>query len=225
MAEPIGIVAQPAEMLKRRLAIERLSGLAWLPVAAPEVAAPVTRDRTLDDWAREALACRACRLAEGRHTVVFGEGHPNARLMFVGEGPGMEEDLQGRPFVGAAGELLTKIINALKLQREDVYIANTVKCRPPRNRVPLPDELAACRRFLDAQIAMIHPRAICALGRTAANVLLNTDAPVGALRSRVHRRGQVPVIVTYHPAHLLRHPESKREAWADVQRLIPFLGD
>lgn len=167
--------------------------------------------------------CRACRLCDGRHTVVFGEGNPSAPVMFIGEAPGAEEDLQGRPFVGAAGTLLTKMIHALKVTREQVYIANTVKCRPPNNRPPQPDELAACRRWLDAQIALIRPRAICALGRTAANALLNTDQPLGALRGRPQAVHGIPVIVTFHPAHLLRHPEAKRECWADLQRLFPYL--
>lgn len=203
--------------LKTRLRLEALSGIAWLPIARPYT------PRTLAEWAAAAAACRACQLCEGRHTVVFGEGSPSAPLMFVGEAPGAEEDLQGRPFVGAAGELLTKMIQALKLTREQVYIANTVKCRPPNNRVPLPEELAACRRYLDAQLALIRPRVVCALGRTAANALLGTDGPLGALRGRPHTVGGIPVIVTYHPAHLLRHPEAKRDAWADLQRLFPYL--
>ena len=200
-----------------RLRLEQLSGVGWLPTAIP------SPHRSLDGWAQKARACRACRLCEGRHHVVFGEGNPEARLLFIGEAPGMEEDLQGRPFVGAAGELLTRIIRALGFTRDDVYIANMVKCRPPQNRLPLPDELAACRRYLDAQIALIQPRAICALGRTAANALLHTEAPVGALRGTVHHVGDIPVVVTYHPAHLLRHPEAKRDTWADVQQLLPYL--
>jgi len=205
--------------LATRLRLEQLGGLAWLPVGAPAA----TTVSSLDSWAREASNCRACSLCEGRRTVVFGEGNPRAALLFIGEGPGMEEDLQGRPFVGLAGQLLTKIIQALGLTRDQVYIANMVKCRPPQNRVPLPEELAACRRFLDAQIALIQPHVICALGRTAANALLNSEAPLGALRGRDHALGSIPVVVTYHPAHLLRHPEAKREAWADVQRLLPYL--
>ena len=205
--------------LAARLRVEQLGGLSWLPVGAPTT----TTAPSLERWAREASTCRACSLCEDRRTVVFGEGNPRAALMFIGEGPGMEEDLQGRPFVGPAGQLLTKIIQALGLTRDQVYIANMVKCRPPQNRVPLPEELAACRRFLDAQIAAIQPSVICALGRTAANALLNTESPLGALRGRAHALGSIPVIVTYHPAHLLRHPEAKREAWADVQRLLPHL--
>ena len=208
--------ALSASALRTRLRLEALSGVSWLPLNRPEAGA-------LESLAREAAQCRACRLCEGRRTVVFGEGDPGARLMFVGEGPGAEEDVQGRPFVGPAGTLLTKMIQALKVTREQVYIANTVKCRPPNNRPPQPDELAACRRYLDAQLALIRPRVICALGRTAANALLNTEQPLGALRGRAHAIGKIPVIVTYHPAHLLRHPEAKRECWADLQRLFPYL--
>lgn len=206
-----------ATALQMRLKLERLSGFTWLPIVT------TSPPRNLEDWAEEARGCRACRLSEKRHRVVFGEGNSQAKLLFIGEAPGMEEDLQGRPFVGAAGELLTRILQALKLRRDEVYIANMVKCRPPQNRAPHPDELAACRRYLDAQISLISPRVICALGRTAANALLNTDLPLGALRGKRHRLGSIPVIVTYHPAHLLRHPEAKRDAWADLQQLLPYL--
>ena len=206
------------QALRTRLRLEALSGIAWLPVTRPV-------PTSLNEWAAVAAACRACRLCEGRHSVVFGEGHPNARVLFIGEAPGADEDAQGRPFVGAAGQLLTKMIQALKLTRADVYIANTVKCRPPGNRVPQPDELAACRRYLDAQIALIRPRVICTLGRTAANAVLGLEAPLGALRGGAHALGEIPVIVTFHPAHLLRHPEAKRDAWTDLQRLIPYLKD
>lgn len=205
----------PAAPLLTRLRLERWSGLTWLP-AAP--ASP-----TLADWGRRAQSCRDCRLCEGRTTVVFGEGSPQAPLLFVGEAPGAEEDRQGRPFVGAAGGLLTKMIQALGVQRADVYIANTVKCRPPQNRPPAPDELAACRPYLEAQMALIRPQVICALGRTAANALLDTEQSLSGLRGRDARFGEIPVVVTYHPAHLLRHPEAKREAWADLQRLLPYL--
>lgn len=200
--------------LRTRLRLEALSGVSWLPLAPIE---------GLTEWARIAATCRACALCEGRRSVVFGEGDPAARLMLIGEAPGADEDAQGRPFVGAAGMLLTKMIQALKLTRESVYIANTVKCRPPNNRTPLPEELAACRRYLDAQITLIRPRVICALGRTAANALLGTDQPLGALRGRPQAIHGIPVIVTFHPAHLLRHPEAKRECWADLQRLLPYL--
>ena len=204
--------------LVTRLQLEQLSGLTWIPVTPSPRA-----HRWLTEWEQEAKTCQRCRLCEGRHHAVFGEGNPRASVMFIGEGPGMEEDLQGRPFVGAAGALLTKMLQALGLPREQVYITNMVKCRPPQNRVPLPDELAACRRYLEAQIALIQPRVICTLGRTAANALLQMDAPVGALRGQRHLFGGIPVIVTYHPAHLLRHPEVKREAWVDVQQLLPYI--
>ena len=212
------------QALRTRLRVEALSGVAWLPMT-PAPAGTQSQPTTLAEWAQAAAVCRDCRLCDGRRTVVFGEGDPAARLMFVGEGPGAEEDLQGRPFVGPAGGLLTKMIQALKLTREQAYIANTVKCRPPNNRPPQPDELAACRRYLDAQLALIRPRVVCALGRTAANALLNTEQPLGALRGRPHAVGGIPVIVTYHPAHLLRHPEAKRDAWTDLQQLFPYLKD
>lgn len=144
-------------------------------------------------------------------------------MMCIGEAPGADEDTQGRPFVGAAGQLLTKMIQALTLTRDEVYITNTVKCRPPGNRVPQPDELAACRRYLDAQIAQIRPQVICTLGRTAANAVLGLDAPLSVLRGGSYTVGEIPVIVTFHPAHLLRHPEAKRDAWTDLQRLLPYL--
>lgn len=214
-------VALTPDALRTRLRLEALSGLSWLPAFVPPSGEAVPR--TLTDWAAVASTCRACGLCETRHSVVFGEGAPSARLLFIGEGPGADEDAQGRPFVGAAGQLLTKMIQALKLSREDVYIANTVKCRPPGNRVPLPEELAACRRFLDAQVALIKPRVICTLGRTAANAVLGLDAPLGALRGGSYALNEIPVIVTFHPAHLLRHPEAKRDAWTDLQRLIPYI--
>ena len=167
--------------------------------------------------------CTRCRLAEGRHRVVFGAGNPKAELMFVGEGPGAEEDRQGLPFVGAAGELLTRIIQAMEMTREEVYIANVVKCRPPGNREPQPDEVAACRGYLDRQIALVRPRAIVALGKTAALTLLGTDAPIGRLRGQWFRVQEIPTLVTYHPAALLRNPALKRPTWEDVQQVRDFL--
>ena len=214
-----------AAALRTRLRLEALSGVSWIPTATSDTGRRTPGAGSLEQLAREAAQCRACRLCDGRRTVVFGEGNPSAPVMFIGEAPGAEEDLQGRPFVGPAGMLLTKMIQALKLTREQIYIANTVKCRPPNNRPPQPDELAACRRYLDAQLTLIRPRVICALGRTAANALLDTEQPLGALRGRPHAVGGIPVIVTYHPAHLLRHPEAKRDAWTDLQRLFPYLQD
>ncbi len=175
------------------------------------------RERTLAQVAEEADRCEACRLASGRQNVVFGSGNPNADLMFIGEGPGAAEDRQGLPFVGPAGELLTKIIQAIDLDRQDVYIANVVKCRPPGNRDPQPDESAACRTFLDRQVALIRPKLIVALGRVAAQNLLETGSPLGRLRGSWHEFSGVPLRATYHPAALLRNVSFKRPTWEDMQ--------
>ncbi|MBI4313202.1 MAG: uracil-DNA glycosylase [Candidatus Omnitrophica bacterium] len=215
--------ASDASALLNRLKLEEWSGISWM-THSKTPAPPATQQRTLKDWEAAAKQCTLCNLCKKRRTAVFGEGNPKAEIMFVGEGPGAEEDMQGRPFVGPAGALLTKIIQALGLSREEVYIANTVKCRPPNNRVPAPEELAACRPYLEAQIELIRPKAICALGRTAANALLKTDAPIISLRGKTHRLGGTPLIVTYHPAFLLRNPESKRDTWNDVQKLLPLIG-
>ena len=169
--------------------------------------------------ATEAEVCRACRLCETRNRVVFGSGDPHAELMFIGEGPGAEEDRQGLPFVGRAGELLTKIIQALDLRRDHVYIANVVKCRPPGNRDPQPDEVAACRHFLAGQICSIQPRILVALGRIAAQTLLGSDEPIGRMRGKWYELFGVPMMVTYHPAALLRNPSLKRPTWEDMQQV------
>jgi DNA polymerase len=168
--------------------------------------------------------CRRCELAAGRAELVFGEGAAAARLMFVGEGPGHEEDLSGRPFVGAAGQLLDRMIAAIGLAREQVYICNVVKCRPPNNRDPLPDEAATCGRFLREQIAIVAPEVIVALGRPAAQFLLQTDAPIGALRGRFHDLGGIALMPTYHPAYLLRNATAKRPVWEDLKQVIERLG-
>jgi uracil-DNA glycosylase family 4 len=163
--------------------------------------------------------CTRCRLSEGRNKVVFGSGNPDADLMFVGEGPGAEEDRQGLPFVGPAGELLTRIIQAIEMRREDVYIANVVKCRPPGNRDPQPDEAAACRGYLERQIELVRPRVIVALGRVAAQTLLGNDSPIGRMRGQWFQVKGVPTMVTYHPAALLRNSALKRPTWEDLQQV------
>ena len=166
-----------------------------------------------------AEACTRCRLAQGRQKVVFGAGNPAAELMLIGEAPGAEEDRQGLPFVGPAGELLTRIIQAMDLRREDVYIANILKCRPPGNRDPQPDEVAACRGYLDRQIDLIQPRVIVALGRIAAQALLGNDSPIGQMRGQWYRIRGIPAMVTYHPAALLRNQGLKRPTWEDMQQV------
>jgi len=175
---------------------------------------------TLKDIRADLGECVRCKLSENRTRIVFGQGHPNARLMFVGEGPGQEEDLAGEPFVGAAGQLLTRIIEAIKLTREDVYIANVVKCRPPGNRTPQPEEIATCSPFLRRQIAAIRPLFICTLGGCAAQNLLGTTEAISRLRGRFFDYEGIRVLPTFHPAYLLRNPEKKREVWEDMKRLM-----
>lgn len=192
---------------------------------SPDAPTPEARRIELATVAEEASTCTRCALAEGRKTVVFGSGSSDADLMFIGEGPGAEEDRQGLPFVGPAGELLTRIIRAIDLTRDEVYIANIVKCRPPRNRDPLPDEVAACRPWLEAQIRLVQPRVIVALGRVAAQALLGEEAPIGKLRGHWHSAHGVPVMPTYHPAALLRSSSLKRPVWEDMQQVRERLRD
>ncbi len=164
--------------------------------------------------------CRRCRLSQGRKNIVFGVGNSYAPLVFVGEGPGYEEDQQGQPFVGAAGQLLSKIIQAINLTRKQVYICNIVKCRPPKNRNPEPDEIRTCLPFLERQIAAIKPDLICALGSVAARTLLGTAEPISRLRGRFHEYQGIKMMPTYHPAFLLRNPDKKRDVWEDMKMLM-----
>lgn len=168
--------------------------------------------------------CTRCALSAGRNKIVFGDGDPNARLLFVGEGPGADEDAQGLPFVGRAGQLLNNMIHAMGLSREQVYIANIVKCRPPGNRVPEPEEAHTCTQFLFRQIDVIRPEVIVALGATAATYLLGGKSSLSALRGRIHSVRGARLIVTYHPAYLLRDPTQKKEAWKDLQIAMAELG-
>jgi uracil-DNA glycosylase family 4 len=168
--------------------------------------------------------CTRCKLhALGRRQIVFGVGNPHADLMFVGEAPGADEDIQGEPFVGRAGQLLTKIIEAIGLRREDVYIANVIKCRPPNNRNPEPDEVEQCEPFLFRQIDTIRPKVIVALGKFAAQSLLRTTDPITRLRGREYRYREAILMPTYHPAYLLRTPSAKREVWEDMKRVRAIL--
>lgn len=169
---------------------------------------------------RSALGdCIRCRLHEGRQSVVFGEGNPHAALVFVGEAPGREEDLQGRPFVGQAGELLTRIIEAIHLTREEVYITNIVKCRPPQNRNPRPDEIRTCLPFLHKQLEAISPKIICALGTFAAQTLLETEERISLLRGQFYAYEGSQLMPTYHPAFLLRNPQFKKDVWEDMKMI------
>jgi uracil-DNA glycosylase len=177
--------------------------------------------------------CKRCRLHEGRNKIVFGSGNEQAKLVFVGEGPGADEDAQGLPFVGRAGQLLTQMIEGtaakegIPLKRPDVYICNVVKCRPPENRTPQPDEMEICGQFLFRQLVTIHPGAICALGSTAAKALLGTKDGVTKLRGKWHKWRDIPVMVTYHPSYLLRpyNQNAKKEAWEDLKKVLHFVYD
>ena len=179
---------------------------------------------SLEEIREEIGDCTRCKLHEGRTNLVFGEGNPKARLVFVGEGPGKDEDLQGRPFVGRAGQLLTKIIEAMGLKREDVYICNVVKCRPPENRTPEPDEMATCEQFLYKQVRAINPEVIVCLGSTAAQSVLKSKLSLGSLRGKFHQFGRAKLMVTYHPAALLRNPNFKKPLWEDMQVVMKELG-
>jgi DNA polymerase len=172
---------------------------------------------SLDAVAARIAGCRACGLCASRTNTVPGDGNPRARLMCVGEGPGENEDRQGRPFVGKAGELLNDILKAIDCPRETIFIANVVKCRPPGNRKPLPDEAASCLPFLRRQIALVRPTVILALGSTAGEALLGRKTALGEMRGKVHRLDGIPLVVTYHPAALLRNPNWKRPTWDDVR--------
>jgi DNA polymerase len=167
--------------------------------------------------------CQRCKLAQGRRHIVFGTGNPEAHLMFVGEAPGADEDEQGEPFVGAAGQLLTKMIQAMQRTRDDVYICNVIKCRPPGNRDPEPDEVAACEPFLKKQIAVVQPRVIVALGKFAAHLLTGEHTPITRLRGNLKHYQGIPVMPTYHPAYLLRDESRKREAWHDLKEVMGLL--
>lgn len=199
------------------------------------VAAPASPAERLERLRAEVLGdCRRCKLHRGRHSIVFGDGNPEARLAFVGEAPGGEEDRRGLPFVGEAGQLLSRMIAAMGFQRDDVYICNVLKCRPPNNRDPAPDEVEMCEPFLKAQLAIVRPQVIVALGAHAAHALLGTRAPIGQLRGAWHSYDvmgtPVPLMPTFHPAYLLRQPEAqqqarKREVWTDLQKVMHVLRD
>jgi len=197
--------------------------------AAPATEAAEAAEAAAAGWEplrAAALACRKCALCETRTTVVFGEGAPDAPLMFVGEAPGRDEDRSGRPFVGRAGQLLTDMIAAMGFRREEVYIANVLKCRPPENRDPLPDEIAACSTYLLRQVDLVDPKVICTLGRFSMRLLIGEEVGgITRVRGRVFRGyGGRTVVPTYHPAYLLRNPPAKREAWEDLKTILGILG-
>jgi uracil-DNA glycosylase len=197
------------------------------PRPSVEAAAPVPAQREtphLDEVRRALGDCKRCKLCSGRKNIVFGVGNPKARLVFVGEGPGADEDTQGIPFVGAAGQLLTKMIQAMGFSRDEVYICNVVKCRPPGNRNPEPDEIEACQPFLEAQLRAIQPEVIVALGKFATQTLLKTQTPITRLRGQWREYLGITLMPTFHPAYLLRNPAEKKAAWADLQAVMARFG-
>lgn len=226
------------KQLSQYLDFMKMSGISYIPkhnnsfIPSPssesinDLKEPTTgEDKRVDlESIRTELGeCSRCRVGKTRTNLVFGTGNKNADLVFVGEAPGYDEDQQGEPFVGKAGQLLTKIIEAINLKREDVYICNVLKCRPPQNRNPLPEEIEACEPFLIKQIMAIKPKIICALGKFAAQTLLKSEAPISTMRGRFHNYHGVPLMPTYHPAFLLRNPKMKREVWEDVQLIQKVL--
>jgi len=198
-------------------------GLEWKKLISHENETKVintNNEEQLKKVFQEMANCQLCQLAKTRHNLVFGDGNPNAQIVFVGEAPGADEDKQGLPFVGRAGQLLTKIIEAMGIKRKDVYICNILKCRPPGNRNPLPDEISLCEPFLKKQLQAISPKVICALGTFAAKTLLKTDVPITLLRGRFHTYNGIKLMPTYHPAYLLRNPSAKKHVWEDVQMIM-----
>ena len=236
-AEPREELLELVRSLTERLRVDGELGkpLSYLSRENPGAAAPPAPEPTLSaetsagdlsalDAVRAELGdCRRCSLGSLRSRLVFGEGNPHAELVFVGEAPGADEDAQGRPFVGRAGQLLTRIIAAMGLKREEVYICNILKCRPPGNRNPQPEEIAACEPFLIRQIEAIRPRVLCALGGFAAHTLLKSEAPITVLRGRFLAYQGIPLMPTYHPAYLLRNSGAKKQVWEDVQMIMKTL--
>ncbi|MDD5711242.1 MAG: uracil-DNA glycosylase [Smithellaceae bacterium] len=221
-----------ASSLESRLKADQAAGrdLSYLRLSeancltTPAEKARSDSPHSLEEVRAELGDCRRCLLCETRRHLVFGEGNPTARLVFVGEAPGEEEDRQGRPFVGRAGQLLTKIIEAMGLKREDVYICNILKCRPPKNRNPEPMEIKACEPFLIRQLRAIGPEIICALGTFSAKTLLKTDVPITVMRGQFYSYEGIKLMPTYHPAYLLRNPAAKKQVWEDIQLIMRELG-
>jgi len=205
--------------IKKYMELEKLSGIQEYFIR--EVS--VEEKAGLAFLKKEVLNCARCDLYKTRTNVVFGAGNPRARLMFIGEAPGMQEDLEGMPFVGKAGQLLTKIIESMGLKRKDVYIANVLKCRPPDNRNPLPTEILTCEEYLIRQVEAVNPYIICALGKFAAQTLLKTQEPITKLRGQFYDYRGIKLIPTFHPAYLLRNPEDKKLVWKDMKKIMEIL--
>ena len=210
--------------LARELELLRDFGFTHLDIRQPITDNRLPTTDLLGELRNIVIACEKCRLAKTRTQVVYGVGNPNADLMFIGEAPGRDEDIQGEPFVGRAGQLLTDIIKAMKLTRDDVYIANVIKCRPPENRNPELDELESCRPYIRRQIEIIQPRVIVTLGRFALQSLTEKSHAIAAVRGQWLDYNGIKVLPTYHPAYLLRNPAAKKEVWADMKKVMTELG-
>jgi uracil-DNA glycosylase family 4 len=225
--DPVKELAELVDSLSDWLRYQRRLG--WRGLPAEVASQPHDREQPDEKNLKEIRAelgdCRRCKLYDGRTHLVFGDGAPNARLMFVGEAPGAEEDLQGVPFVGAAGQLLNRMLNKLGLRREEVYIGNIIKCRPPGNRDPEADEITACLPFLKKQIQAIRPQVLVTLGRPATQALLGTREPLTRLRGHWQRYQDIRVMPTFHPSYLLRAPQERKKTWADMQQVMEYLAD
>ena len=233
---PLGSIADSrVEMVEHQpqQAADAPVPITTFPASSSDAAAPtalaeeatLAAVNTLAELRTEIGDCQRCRLCEKRHTIVFGVGNPDAEIVFIGEGPGYEEDKQGEPFVGRAGQLLTQIITkGMQMQRSDVYIANVVKCRPPENRNPEPDEIAACEPFLAKQLEIIRPKVIIALGKFAAQTLLKDTTPITRLRGKWQSYHGIKLMPTLHPAYLLRNPKDKRLVWEDIKAVLREIG-
>lgn len=189
----------------------------------PDIQTPLAEVSDLQTLQNQLDGCTRCKLCEKRNTIVFGEGNPNAQIMFIGEGPGADEDEQGLPFVGKAGQLLTKIIEAMGLSRNEVYIANVVKCRPPGNRNPEPEEITSCMPFLQKQIELIQPQVILCLGKFAAQTILETHMPISKIRGQFYEKNGMQIMPVFHPAYLLRNPNMKRVMWEDCKKVMELI--
>jgi len=203
---PVSLLDSRAEDAARKIEPAQLTETVTVPSLAL---------KTLDELSLEAADCRLCSLADTRKKVVFGVGNPHADIVFIGEAPGRDEDIQGEPFVGPAGQLLDRMLDAIELDRKKIYIMNTIKCRPPNNRDPKSDEVQSCKLWFEQQLNLLQPKILCLLGRVAAQTVLETDAPLGSLRGRWHDYNGIPTWVTYHPAYLLRSPQQKDKSWQD----------
>ncbi|MFA5339175.1 MAG: uracil-DNA glycosylase [Candidatus Omnitrophota bacterium] len=216
-----------ARDLKSYIKSEKAAGIADVitPARRRDAASGSKKAALLEPVKKEVFSCRRCLLYKIKKNYVFSDGDPEARLVFIGEAPGEDEDIRGVPFVGRAGQLLTKMIEAMGLRRQDVYICNVIKCRPPNNRAPLPEEVTACKDYLLRQVGIISPKVICCLGKHAAEALLGTEVFITKIRGKEFEFNGVTLIPTYHPAYLLRNPSAKKEVWQDLKKIMNILSE